>query len=228
MAVSDTAVSDTAVSDTVVSDAVVSDTGLRPRVGRPRDPACDVAILQATLDLFAAEGYAAVSMEGVAARAGVGKATIYRRYATKAELVVAAVRQGALMDDHLPETGNLRADLVGMMRPLVDRLRGADGKLLTMFAVERFRNPDLADEFDRSIVGKKREHLRHLVRSAIERGELPPSTDVELIAEAAPALLWHHALYGLPMEGDLLDRILDLVLPRAAPPIGGRGAKGRV
>ena len=62
--------------------------------GRPRDPACDAAILQATLDVFAEEGYAGVSIDGVAARAGVGKATIYRRYSSKAELVVEAVRCG--------------------------------------------------------------------------------------------------------------------------------------
>jgi AcrR family transcriptional regulator len=184
-----------------------------PRAGRPRDPACDAAILQATIDAFVVDGYAGVSMEGVAARAGVAKATVYRRYAGKAELLVEAVRCGASMDDHLPDTGDLRADLLAMMQPLADRLRSTDGKLLTMFAVERFRNPDLAEEFDRSVIGKKREHVRRLVRSAVARGELPPDADVELIAEATPAFLWHHALNGLPIGSDLVGRILDVVLP---------------
>jgi len=186
---------------------------LRPRAGRPRDPACDAAILRATLEAFAEEGYAGVSMEGVAARAGVGKATVYRRYASKAHLVVEAVRCGAQIDDHLPDTGDLRADLLNMMRPLFERLRGDDAQLLATFAVERVRHADLAEEFDRSVVGRKREHLRHLVTAARARGDLPPDADVDLIAEAFPAYLWHHALNGLPLTDDLLERILALVVP---------------
>jgi AcrR family transcriptional regulator len=186
---------------------------VRARPGRPRDPACDAAILQAVLDVFAEEGYAGVSMDGIAARAGVGKATIYRRYSSKAELVVEAVRCGASMDDWLPDTGDLRADLASMMQPLIDRLRGDDAKLLTMFAVERLREPELQEQFTRSVIGKKREHLQHLVASAVERGDLPADVDVELIAEVPPALIWHHALYGIPMGDDLLERILNLVLP---------------
>ncbi|MEY2567428.1 MAG: hypothetical protein QOE35_1957 [Actinomycetota bacterium] len=185
----------------------------RQRAGRPRDPACDAAILQATLDAFVSEGYAGVSMEGVAALAGVAKATVYRRYADKAALVVEAMRCSAQMDDHLPDTGDLRADLIAMMQPLADRLRGPEGKLLTMFAVERFRNPELDGEFTRSVIGRKRVHIQHLVRRAIERGELPGDTDVELIAEAPAAFLWHHALSGLPIDDDLLARIVALVLP---------------
>ncbi len=184
------------------------------RPGRPRDPACDAAILQATLDVFAEEGYAGVNIDRVAARAGVGKATIYRRYSSKAELVVEAVRCGAHVDDWLPDTGDLRADLTSMMQPLIDRLRGDDAQLLTTFALERLHDPELNEQFDRLVIGKKREHLRHLVSSAIERGDLPPDVDVDLIAEAPPALIWHHALYGLPLDDNLLERILDTVLPK--------------
>lgn len=190
----------------------VEDVPARP--GRPRDPACDAAILQATLDVFAEHGYAGVSIDRVAGRAGVGKATIYRRYSSKAELVVEAVRCGAHVDDWLPDTGDLRADLTSMMQPLIDRLRGDDAQLLTTFALERLRNPELGEQFDRLVIGKKREHLRHLVASAIARGDLPADVDVDLIAEAPPALIWHHALYGLPLDDNLLDRILDTVLPR--------------
>jgi AcrR family transcriptional regulator len=191
---------------------MISEGDVRLRAGRPRDPACDAAILQATLDVFTEHGYAGVSMEGVAARAGVGKATVYRRYSTKAELVVEAMRSGAHMAEVLPDTGDLRADLREMMRPLLERLRGEDGRLLTTFAVERFRFPELAAEFDRSVIGKKRGHIRQLIADGIARGELPEDADVELIAEAPAALLWHHALYGLPLDEALLDRIVDLVL----------------
>jgi AcrR family transcriptional regulator len=187
---------------------------VQARAGRPRDPACDAAILQATLDVFAEEGYAGVSIDRVAARAGVGKATIYRRYSSKAEMVVEAVRCGAQLDDWLPDTGDLRADLTSIMQPLIDRLRGDDAQLLVTFALERLRDPELNDQFSRLVIGKKREHLRHLVNAAVARGDLPADVDTELIAESLPALIWHHALYGLPLDDGLLERILDLVLPR--------------
>ena len=190
--------------------------GLRPRPGRRRDPACDEAILKATIDAFVDEGYAGVSIEGVAGRAGVGKATIYRRFASKAELVAEAVRVTACIDDHLVDTGDVRADLISMLTPMVERLRGPDGKLLLTFAAERVGNPDLAAAFERSVIGAKRVHVRKLLAAAVERGELPADADIELIAEAAPAIIWHHALYGLPLDGDLPKRIFDLVLPTRA------------
>jgi AcrR family transcriptional regulator len=194
----------------------ISEEDIRVRAGRPRDPACDAAILQAALDIFAEHGYDGVSMDGVATRAGVGKATIYRRYSSKAELVVEAVRCGAQLEDWLPDTGDLRADLLSMMKPLLDRLRGPDAKLLLTFALERLREPELGQEFERSVIGKKREHIRHLVRSAMDRGDLPADADAELIAEGPAAFLWHHAIYGLPMDDSLLVRILNVVLPAPA------------
>ena len=178
-------------------------------------------ILDAAEKLFAEEGYAGVSIEQVAARAGVGKASIYRRYANKAELVVDAVRRGACVVDDLPDTGDLRADLVAMMAPLVERLRSRD-PVLMRFAVERVVSPELDAEFRRSVIGRKRQHVRSLVQAAIARGELPAETDVELVGEVVPAPMWHHALNDLPMPHDLLDRAVDLILPR---PAGGARAQ---
>ena len=125
---------------------------------------------------------------------------------------------GACLDDHLPDTGDLRADLTSMLRAMVDRLRSADGPVLLAFAAERLRHPELAAEFERSVIGAKRAHARSLIAAAVDRGELPADTDIELIAEAGPALVWHHALHGLPLTDDLPDRILTLVLPREGSP----------
>jgi AcrR family transcriptional regulator len=191
--------------------ALTNEPAIRP--GRRRDPACDAAIVAATLEAFVEEGYLGVSIEGVAARAGVGKASIYRRYASKAELIVDAIRARACIDDHLPDTGDLRADIRSMLQPLVDRLRGDDGRVLITFMGERLRHPDLAAEFDRSVIGRKRAHMRGLVQGAVDRGDLPADSDIEVIAEVGPALLWHHAIYGLPLTDDLPDRILATILP---------------
>ena len=146
----------------------------RPRAGRPRDPSRDEAIFTATLALLVEDGYAGVSIEGVAARACVGKATIYRRYQSKAELVVEAVRFGAGLTDHLPDTGDVRADLGAMLGRLVDKLRSDAGPALLAFAAERVRHPDLAAEFERSVVGAKRAHVRDQAWRAAARRRRGP------------------------------------------------------
>jgi len=136
----------------------------------------------------------------------VGKATIYRRYRNKAQLVVEAVRVGACPTDHLPDTGDLRADLTSMLTKPMDLLSGDAGPVLLAFAAERIHYPALDEEFKRSVIGAKRAYFRYLLKSAIERGDLPADTDVEVLAEAGPALMWHHALNRLPLTDDLQRR----------------------
>lgn len=195
----------------------MTEVAARPRVwpakgGRPRDPGCDEAILAATLSLFAEVGYAGVSVEGVAARAGVGKATVYRRYPDKAHMVVEAVRVGACTVDDLPDTGDVRADLTTMLTSLIEVLRGPMGPLLLVFAAERIRSPALDKEFRRSVVGAKKTHIRHLIESAIARGDLAPDADVQVIAEAGPAIVWHLAFSRVPLAKDLAPRIVNTIL----------------
>lgn len=194
-----------------MTDTVRTGTEL-PRPGRPRDPSRDEAILAATLALFAEDGYAGVSIEGVAARAGVGKATIYRRYSSKAQLVVDAVQVCVGATEDLPDTGDVRADLTSMLATLMNLLRGDRGPVLLAFAAERIRYPALDEEFKRCVIGAKRAHIRHLLTSAIERGDLAPGTDVEVLAEAGPALVWHHALNRLPLTDDLPSRVVAMIL----------------
>ena len=107
------------------------------RPGRRRDPEVDEAILDAALELFREDGFRGVTIEGVAGRAGVGKASVYRRYPTREALVVDAVRIRLCLIHDLVDTGDLRADLLAMMQPLIDRLGGPHGPTLTAFMCER-------------------------------------------------------------------------------------------
>src|ERR1700736_6785229 len=91
----------------------------RPRPGRRRSAAADQAILAAALDALVEEGYAGMSMEGIACRARVGKATVYRRWHNKAELVVEALRGHVCHHIPLVDTGDVRADLTAMFEDLV-------------------------------------------------------------------------------------------------------------
>ena len=117
-----------------------------PRPGRPRDPETDQAILRAALQLLTDRGYAGMSVEGVASRAGVGKTTIYRRYASKEELVAAAL--AALRDDlgPLPDTGDIRSDMVEMILQMRRALQQGPGLgMIGALLVEERRSPELLE-----------------------------------------------------------------------------------
>src|SRR6266567_7922740 len=112
--------------------------------GRPRSLRAERAILDATLDLLASEGFDRLTVEGVAAMAGVGKATIYRRWASKLDLVLAAV--GELSVHPLPEltTGSTRDDLVTLLRHVIEALTGTiAGRILPGLIAETARSPAL-------------------------------------------------------------------------------------
>ena len=187
------------------------------RVGRPRSAKVDLAIREATQDLLVQEGYGGMTIEGIAARAGVGKAAIYRRWATKAELVVDSLRAHDGMQIPLPDTGDARADMEVMLCALQRSMAGDDGPVLAAFVAEKFRNPELRAAFDRAFVAERRRHLRHLVTSAVELGDLPPNTDVELVADLGPAMLSHRLfMHRSPPEPGLPKRIVTQIF---GPPV---------
>ena len=192
------------------------------RPGRPRSAACDRAIQEATLEALVHDGYAGLSVEGVASRAQVGKATIYRRWPTKSALVVEAVRSYAF--EHIPliDTGDVRTDVAAMLRALRE-LMHRQAPLLRAFCAEQARHPELAEAWRRGFLTQQREALREALRRAAERGQLPAGADVELLADVGPALMWHRlAVLGEEPPDDLPERILDLILP----PPGRAGAAG--
>ena len=113
------------------------------RPGRPRSAEADLAILEAAVDLFAEGGFDGLTVEGVAARANVGKATIYRRYPCKVDLVIAASRSFALDGDDLPpDTGDTRADLHALVEWLIAMVTTTPiGRALPMMVADRTRVP---------------------------------------------------------------------------------------
>lgn len=181
--------------------------------GRPRSPACDLAIEAATVELLVEDGFAGLSIEKVAARAGVGKATIYRRWETKEALVVDAVHHRCAEDFEMPSTDSARADLLEMLRHFVTRVR-RDGPLMQAFAAERGRHPELAETFRRTFLAGRRAAAREIIRRGIAAGEFSADTDVEVLADAGPALIWHRlTVTGDPLEDDLPERILRQFAP---------------
>ncbi len=181
--------------------------------GRPRSAEAHRAILRATVDLLADEGFGGVTMEGVAARAGVGKATVYRRWPTKSALVVDAISACRESGWQPPDTGSAREDLLAFVRGFMQHLRTSDaGRVMPALVTELARNPELAAAFREGFVQPRRARVLEAVRRGIERGEVRSDVDPELVADAVVALLMHRFLItGMEIDDGLPERVLDML-----------------
>ncbi|MDY0945217.1 TetR/AcrR family transcriptional regulator [Frigoribacterium sp. CFBP9039] len=190
------------------------------RPGRKRDHSRDPEILRCTIDVLAETGFEGMTIEMVAARAKAGKATLYRRWASKGELVVDAVaclKQGAVDLDDLPDTGTLRGDLVAMIKP--QSIDEAEKKMRVMAGVVTMLSttPELADAVDSAIVQPRAQANRLLMRRALERGEIDPGTDIESLALVTPSMVSYRVLVlRRPVDRDFLISLIDGVLLPAA------------
>src|SRR5881227_1972420 len=153
-----------------------------PLRGRPRSEKAHKAILAAATELLLARGLGAVSMDAVADRAGVSKATIYRWWPTKETLALDALHhEWAAARPRSRETGSLRTDLLSLLRPWV-RLIGKRpyGRVIAALITKAQTDPAFAEQYRERFVEPRRAQARPGLVRAIERGELPPATDVEL------------------------------------------------
>jgi len=181
------------------------------RPGRPRSEEADRAIEASALDLLVADGFDGMTIEGVAARAGVGKATIYRRWPTKGQLVLDAVVHRCAEHIISPDTGSLHGDLVELFEALLVKFR-RDGSILRAFAAATAKSADLADTFQRTFLDERRSAMRDVLARGVARGELPADADLELLGDLGSALMWHRlAISGAPLSDDLPQRLADVV-----------------
>ena len=190
------------------TSAVALDAGV-PRGGRPRSKEREREILAAALHALVTEGFDAMTIEGVAAAAGAGKATVYRRWHNKVDLVIDAIGEQVALRAEIVDTADIGADMRSYLRQLQRDLLGPNGALLATFMAERLRHPALAEAFEAQYMSEKRARLRRRVRSAVARGELPPDTDVDLLAGVGPALMiYEYVQRGGRLPRDLPDRIV--------------------
>lgn len=204
----------------------------KPRLGRKRDHTRDPEILEVALDVLAETGYDGMTIDMVATRAKAGKATLYRRWPSKADLVLDAVVCMKSKDidlDALPDTGTLRGDLVAMIK--TPSIRESERKLKVMAGIASMiaRSPELAAAAQNALVEPRASINRVLFRRAIERGEIPADSDVEQLCMIAPAMVAYSVLMlGKPVDREFLVSIIDkVVLPAAglpaAPATAGTG-----
>jgi AcrR family transcriptional regulator len=190
----------------------------RAKRGRPRDPEVDEAVMVATLDVLVQDGFAHLTMEGVADRAGVGKASLYRRWPNKVALVVDTLRRHAEQRVHLPDTGSVHDDMLAYLRTIV-RTKRTEPDVVSAVGQEVASNPELADALRHEILPVLMDPVRTIIQRGIDRGELPPSTDVELLMAVGPALMHHRRLAtGQPMDERFARRIVEQFFPRTRRP----------
>jgi AcrR family transcriptional regulator len=170
----------------------------RPR-GRPRRAGVREAIVDATVELLAERGFQAATMDAIAARAGVGKNTIYRRWASKEELIADALRDLTAEAD-VKEGADVYALLVDRVRDLEHVLSDPlVGRLLPGLLGELQRNPEFAAAWADRVVRPRRQAIVELLTRALERGELREGTDPELIADLLVGPPFLRSLpFGLP------------------------------
>lgn len=190
-----------------------TEAGTRPRVEGEREK----EILEATLEVLAEVGYDLLTMDAVATRAKASKATLYRRWRGKPELVVASVMCHHTSAAAVPDTGSLRGDLLaaycgtgGLNDPLAQ-------SVLSAVVTAMGRDPEFAEVYRRDFIGPKVAASQAIYERARERGEVHPDVDLEILGPALAGIVLHRAfLLGEAVTPELVGRVLDeVVLPAA-------------
>jgi AcrR family transcriptional regulator len=199
-------------------------------IGRPREERADKAILSATLELMAESGVHDLRVDDVAGRAGVGKATIYRRYRSKHELITAAIA-GLVSEISVPDTGQTRADLLALMHGSVKVYRGSVEAAVMPSLVEAMsEDAELARLVRERFLSGRRAALRAVLERGIQRGDLRGDLDIDLALDVLGGPLFYRLLItGGPIDEQLAEGVVELILrgfaPQTTPSIRKRKAR---
>ena len=186
------------------------------KLGRKRDHTRDPEILDAALEVLAETGYDGMTIDMVAARAKAGKATMYRRWPSKSDLVIDAVacmKNSDIDFDRLPDTGTLRGDLIAMMKAPSIKDSATKLKIMAGLVSMLTRNPELADAANTAMVEPRAAVNRIFFTRAIERGEISPDCDIEMLSLVSASMVAYRALIlRKPVDRAFLISIIDGVL----------------
>lgn len=185
-----------------------------PSRGRPRDHELEQRILAAVGALLSETGYPGVSFEEVARRSGAAKATLYRRWKSKREMVLAALRAGPARRDDADEidTGSLRGDLLALCRRLDQTMRSTDGRTAMLLLQAGLEDPGLGDAIETSVGPTGARLPRTVIDAAVQRGELPSGVDPFPFDEVVGASLLIRRVNGLAVDDAYLGALVDTVL----------------
>jgi AcrR family transcriptional regulator len=193
--------------------------GSSARPGRPRSERAHRAILDAARDLITEGGFADLRLEHVAARAGVGKATIYRRWASKEELASELLMELAAPFLEIKDVGDTRAELRAAVANSIRGLtRSAFGPVLRAVLPQIATDPALGDPFRATVVQARRDEISRVIRRGIERGDLRPDIDVGVATEFLVGPVYYRLVFGGRLDFRLAGQIVDAFLGGFAAP----------
>ncbi|OXM73946.1 MULTISPECIES: TetR/AcrR family transcriptional regulator [Amycolatopsis] len=189
------------------------------RAGRPRDERIDGAVREATVDLLNEVGYAGLTLEAVASRAGTSKPALRRRWRGRQHLVVDALvaTVGAVPT---PDTGCTRCDLIAGIRTLSEAFTTRIGRrVLPALVADLADDPELSAVFLRDYFHTRRASTAQALRRGIERGDLDPDLDLGLVLDMLASTTYYRVLFGhLPVTGNLAEQVVDVVLAGVVTP----------
>jgi AcrR family transcriptional regulator len=182
--------------------------------GRPRDPRVERAILDAALALLAEGGSEALTVEAVAARAGVARTTVYRRWQRADELLAAAVDDVVARLMPPARSGETRADLVAIVAATVRALTNAKyGRVVRVLLSELARNSEPVSQLRRRFVDARRNELREVLENGAARGELRAGIDADTAADLLLGPVYYRVvLAGRPADAGFAERVVDAFL----------------
>jgi AcrR family transcriptional regulator len=181
--------------------------------GRRRSDQSHQAILQATKEIMEQEGYRAMTIEAIAARAGVGKKTIYRWWPSKAAVALEALTVYVEVHTPFADTGSLERDLLAYFKLAFPGLQGKSGTVLSGLVAEAQLDPEFAREFQRMFIVPRKKALVALLQGGMQRGELAPDTNLEVLADLIYGAKWYRfLLYPAPLDEAFAREIVKLIL----------------
>jgi len=187
--------------------------GKRPP-GRPRSEQSRQAILRSTLKLLRRQGgFPDLSIEAIATDANVSKATVYRWWPTKATLVADAFSASAEQELQFPDTGSVRSDMRLQMRRLIRIFRSPRGKVVAALLAGGQSDPELLEAFRERFLWPKRRQAYQTLQRGIDRGELPPDTELDLLLDSLYGPIYMRFLIRhTELREDFADQICGIVL----------------
>jgi AcrR family transcriptional regulator len=204
----------------------IPDDDARSLRGRPRSTQCHGAILDSVLQLMQKEGYNAVTIEGVARHAGVGKQTIYRWWGSRAELILEAFANYAADLVPTPDRGSLREDLEAFIAAGFKRLSRDYGAIMRGLMADAVLDPDFNKILREAFIFKRRAATRVILERGVKRGEIAKNADLELMTDMLFGPVWFRLLVQhAKLDAGFARQLVGAVIGAFAP--APRASRGR-
>lgn len=182
-------------------------------LGRPRDNQRDDAIQNAAIELMQEVGYERCTIEAIATRAHASKATIYRRWNNKQELILSAVTRHTFCSPPEIDSGNLRDDLIEMISDRIKNLKGPDGAVVSVLLTAAKNDPELGKLIPTSIRASQDDSVMHIIERGIKRGEISKNANIDLLLEILPGIFTYRIfMTHQPVNRKFIEQLVDGIL----------------